>query len=94
MMKNTETFTLIDRHFSYDDAEETLLEMFSSKINYHKIKNWSSQERFGKDDEIAQIKIPELKKELEKLQTLLSKAKNNGKEIDITSEIKITLLER
>lgn len=61
-MKNTETFTLIDRHFSYDDAEETLLEMFSSKINYHKIKNWSSQERFGKDDEIAQIKIPELKR--------------------------------
>jgi hypothetical protein len=66
--------------------------MISSKINFHNIKNWSSQERFGKDDEIAQKRIPVLKKEMEKLQAILSEAKTNNKRLIVSSEINIKLI--
>lgn len=65
--------------------------MFSSKINFHTVKNWSTQERYGKDDEIAQIRIPALKMEMEKLQAILLEAKTHNKKLVITSEINIKL---
>ncbi|MDZ4149380.1 MAG: hypothetical protein U1C58_13930 [Flavobacteriaceae bacterium] len=92
-MKNTETLTLIDGNFTSDEAKELLSKMISSKINFHNIKNWSSQERFGKDDEIAQKRIPVLKKEMEKLQAILSEAKTNNKRLVVSSEINIILID-
>ncbi|PKP39869.1 MAG: hypothetical protein CVT98_00205 [Bacteroidetes bacterium HGW-Bacteroidetes-15] len=91
-MKNTEKLTLIDGNFTSDEAKELLSKMISSKINFHNIKNWSSQERFGKDDEIAQKRIPVLKKEMEKLQAILSEAKTNNKRLIVSSEINIKLI--
>lgn len=85
------TLTLIDGSFTPDEAREILLKTFSDKLNFHKIKNWSSLERFGKEDEIALKRIPELTKEVEKLQELLSEAKNHNKRLVVTSEIRITL---
>jgi hypothetical protein len=67
--------------------------MFSSKINFHNIQNWSSQERFGKDDEIAQKRIPALRNEMKKLEEILSEAKAQNKKLVVSSEINISLLE-
>ena len=92
-MKNTETLTLIDGSFTHDEAKEVLLNMFSSKINFHNIKNWSSQERFGKDQEGAQSRIVALNKEIEKLNALLEEAQKNNQKIVVKSEIKITLID-
>ena len=69
-MKKTETLTMIDGNFTYDEAKEVLMNMFSSKINFHNMKNWSSEERFGKYDEIAQLRIPALRKEIKKLEAI------------------------
>lgn len=93
-MKNSETLTIIDGNFTYEDAKEILTEIFSSKINFHKIKNWSSQERFGKEDEIAQKRIPALINEMEKLQAILSEAKKYNKQLVISSEINIVLVDQ
>jgi hypothetical protein len=49
-MEKAEILTIIEGNYSYDEAKEILMNMFTSKINYHNIKNWSSQERFGKED--------------------------------------------
>jgi hypothetical protein len=65
--------------------------MFNSKINFHNIQNWSSQERYGKDDETAQKKIPLLKNEIEKLEEIILEAKANNKKLVINSEINISL---
>ncbi len=92
-MNKIERLKLIEGNFSYDESKEILSSLFSSKINFHKIKNWSSHERFGKDDEIAQERIPALKKEMEKLQTLLLEAKATKKRLLVTSEIHITLVD-
>jgi hypothetical protein len=92
-MKNTESLTLINGNFTHTEAKEILSDMISSKINFHNIKNWSSQERFGKDDEVAQERIPALTKEMEKLQTILSEAKKHNKKLVVSSEINIILMD-
>ena len=93
-MKHSETLTIIDGNFTYEDAKEILTEIFSSKINFHKIKNWSSQEQFGKEDEIAQKRIPALIKKKKKLQAILSEAKKFNKQLVISSEINIVLVDQ
>jgi hypothetical protein len=91
-MKNTETLTIIDDDFTYDEAKEILMNTFSSKINFHTIKNWCSQERYGKDDEQAQKRIPALKIEMKKLESILSEAKAKNKKLVVSSKINIELM--
>ncbi len=92
-MKNTETLTIIDGEFTNEEAKEVLLNMFSSKINFHNMKNWSSQERFGKDDLIAQNRIPALNNEVKKLELILTESKAKNLKLVISSEIKISFVE-
>ncbi|TDE29278.1 hypothetical protein E0I61_08935 [Flavobacterium ranwuense] len=92
-MNRIENLILIEGNFSDVEAREVLIPIFSSKINFHKIKNWSSQERFGEDDEIAQKRIPELKNEIEKLQKILSEAKAKNKRLLVSSQISISLID-
>jgi hypothetical protein len=92
-MNKIEKLTLIEGEFIFDEAKEILTSMFSSKINFHNIKNWSSQERFGEDDEIAQKRIPALRNEMKKLEEILLEAKAKNKKLMVTSEINISLLE-
>ena len=92
-MKNDKSLHLIDGHFNYEEAREILFDIFNSKINFHSKKNWSSRERFGKDDEIAQKRIPDIRKEMEKLETILLEAKAYNKKLLVSSTITISLVE-
>jgi hypothetical protein len=92
-MKKNETLTIIDENFTSDEAKDVIMNLFSSKLNYHQIKNWSSQEKFGKNDVIAQEKIPALKNEMKRFEEILLEAKANNKKLVISSEINIELLE-
>lgn len=89
-MKNIEKLTLIEGVFTAEETKEILTNMFSSKINFHNIKNWSSRERFGKDDEISAKRIPELHHEMQKLQEIITDAKNRNKKLLINSEVNIS----
>jgi hemerythrin superfamily protein len=90
-MNKIEKLKLIEGEFSFNEAREILTSMFNSKINFHNIQNWSSQERYGKDDETAQKKIPLLKNEIEKLEEIILEAKAKNKKLVINSEIYISL---
>jgi hypothetical protein len=92
-MKNTEIYTLIDGEFTSEEAKEILLKMISIKINYYNIQNWSSNERFGCDDDVAQKKLSALRKESEVLQSVLSEARFKNVKLCIKSEINISLVE-
>ena len=89
-MNKTEKLNLIEGNFSDVEAKDILMNIFSSKINFHQLKNFSSQERFGKDDETAKKRIPELKVEIERLKQILSEAKAKNKKLVISSEINIS----
>jgi hypothetical protein len=87
------TVTLIDDHFTYLEANEILSKLFAEKISFYKIKNWSSQERFEKDDEVAKVRISELGYEVDKLQELLSEAKRLNKKFVVSAEIRISVVD-
>jgi hypothetical protein len=89
-MNKTEKLTLIEGVFLHDEAKDILMNIFSAKINFHQVKNFSSQERFGKDDETARKRIPALRDEIEKLQEILLEAKLNNKKLEVRSEINIS----
>lgn len=84
---------MIEPCLTEGDAQEILDNIFSAKINFYKLKNFTSQVRFGKNDPNALVRIPDLKKEKEKLQNLFYEAKSQNKRIAISSEIVVTLLD-
>lgn len=90
-MNKTENLTLIEGVFLSEEAKDILMSIFSSKINCHNLRNFSSKELYGKEDETAQKRIPELKKELDKLQVILAEAKEKNAKLHIHSEIIISL---
>jgi hypothetical protein len=92
-MNKIQRLNLIEGNFSDEEAKEILMNIFLTKIHFHEMKNFSSQERFGKQDEIATKRIPLLKKETEKMLQIMSEAKLKNKKLLITSEINISLLE-
>lgn len=89
-MKTTETLTVINDRFTNEEAKDVLLHLFNSPINFYNIKNWSSQERYRKDDAVSQERIPALKKEIEKLQEILKQSKSQNKKLLVSTEITIS----
>lgn len=92
-MNKLEQLNLIEGNFSDEEAKEILMSIFLAKINFHQKKIFSSQVRFGTDDEIAIDRIPRLKKEIEKMLQIISEAKLNNKRLVITSAINISLVD-
>lgn len=83
---------LIDGNFSSQDGKDLLMNLFTSKINFHQLKNFSSNERFGKDDELAAKKIPVLKESKELITALFEEALAENKNFKLTSNITIELV--
>ena len=92
-MKKIENLTLIEDEFSDVEAREILTGVFSSKINFHKIKNWSTHVRFGTSNELEQQRIIALQNEVKKLQMIISEAKAKNKRLLISAQITISLLD-
>jgi len=92
-MNKNENLSLIEGKFTPEEAREILINIFSKKVNFHERRNFSSQERFGKDDPIALKRIPELKQSIEKITTLMSEASANDKQVVISSQINIQLVD-
>lgn len=90
-MTTNEQLKLIEGEFLHDEAKEILTNIFTAKINFHRSKNFSSQERFGTVDERAMERIPALEKEMEKLEKILSEADTQNKKLIISSDINISL---
>jgi|LakMenE01Jun11ns_1017448.scaffolds.fasta_scaffold9439796_2 hypothetical protein len=91
-MNKSKTITLIDGLFSSDDAFLLLTNLYSSKIKFHQLKNFSSMERFGKEDEMSLERISKLKENLETILTLMKEATVDENRIEIKSVVHINFL--
>jgi len=91
-MKNQHSFTLIDGNFSIKESREILQNVFSDKIQFHERKNFSSKERFGKEDTTALKRIPKLKKSIDEIIKMLESAENKIELLEIKSEIVINFV--
>ena len=90
-MIKTEVITLIDGDFDEKEAKEILVNIFSSKINFHQVKNFSSHEKYGKVDTHAEKRIIALKKGLERALEILLEAQKNNNRLTINTEVNITI---
>ncbi len=89
-MKLKEPIKLIEGKFSPEDAKEVLLELINHKINFHSLKNFSSEERFGKSIEGSKKRIEYLKKAKEKVVEIIDKAKHDNCNLRLESCINIS----
>ncbi|MEP6466307.1 MAG: hypothetical protein ABJB05_08375 [Parafilimonas sp.] len=90
-MKQTEKFILIKGLFSAEDATEVLLSLINYKIRFHQMKNFSLQERFGKNDKYSLERIDELKVSRERIETIIGEAKSGNADMIINSSIDISI---
>ena len=93
-MKKTETINLIKGIFTPVEAQELLLDLLNSKINFHHKKDFSSRERFGKPDAGSEQKLKYLTESRNKVRTLLSKLiseDNEEKSVILNSTIEIII---
>lgn len=91
-MNKSESITLIDGQFSSDDAFVLLTNLYSSKIKFHQLKNFSSMERFGKEDEMSLQRISKLEESLKTILTLMKDASVDKNRIEIKSVLQINFL--
>ncbi len=87
-----EKLKLIEGDFSCQEAKELLLNIFSTKINFHKLKNFSSQERTGSSDIATLKRLNELQKEAEKLNNFIKQVEKTNCRISITSSINLNIV--
>lgn len=88
-MEIIKKINLINGQFNCFEAHEILMDMCNKNINFNKVKNFSSQIRFGEDDEKALEHLAILKENVADISEILDKAKANNRNLKIKSFIEI-----
>ncbi|WP_333809889.1 hypothetical protein [Flavobacterium sp.] len=88
-METLKKINLINGEFDSFEAREILLDMCNKNINFNKVQNFSSQIRFGEDDEKALHRIAQLKESVSNITEILEEAKVQNKKLRIKSFIEI-----
>lgn len=88
-MAKKQAFQLIEGEFTPQEAKEVLTNLYNSKINFHKLKNFSSTERFGIPDETAGKRIQALKESLSHISDIIEEAAEQKKHLVIAATINI-----
>jgi anion-transporting ArsA/GET3 family ATPase len=88
-METMKKINLMNGEFNSIEAREILLDMCNKNINFNKVQNFSSQIRFGEDDEKALNRINQLKETVSSITEILEEAKAHNKKLKIKSFIEI-----
>lgn len=89
---NKENYVLVEGKFDPEEACEIVNTLFTKKINFHELKCFSDEIRFGAKDQVAEDRVEQLKLSRENAKLLFEKAKESGKSIRLHSEISIELV--
>jgi hypothetical protein len=82
-------YTLIQGEFSKEEAKEIIHSIFSEKIKFHEMKNFSSLERTGKEHFTAKTRISELGAEMNKIKEFIDKTEPTTSSLSISAKIDI-----
>lgn len=93
MADSNNQFTLLKGNFSSEEAKEILTRLFNDKVHYHRLRNFSHEERFGEPEPHTSGRIAELKKTLECVMTFLSQYEGDAT-FEIHADINIMPVER
>ncbi|MEO7119557.1 MAG: hypothetical protein ABIY62_00590 [Ginsengibacter sp.] len=93
-MNKNYNFKLIHGTFTAGEASQVLSDLISSKIHFHRMENFSSQERFGKDAPYSQTRIQALKKVQLSLKEIFEVAGKQELKLKIEGTVEITIIEQ
>lgn len=88
-METIKKISLINGAYNPNDASELLMDLYNKNINFNKIKNFSSQIRYGVDDEMALDQIQDLKECVMQIKDIVAEAKARNKNVIIKSFLEI-----
>lgn len=91
VLVNKQTKNIVTGEFSASEAKDIVSNLIIQKINFHNLRNFISQERFGKPDEDSLQRMEELKESRQHLFEIINSAREGGKTIKIESDITIEL---
>ena len=80
---------LINGNYNCSEAKEILMDLCNKNLNSNKLQNFSSQIRFGKDDDQALQQIDTLDKSKSDISEIIEDAKQKNKKLIIKSFIEI-----
>jgi len=86
-------FKLVHGTFTAPEAAKILFALISSKIQFHTIENFSSQERFGKEAPNSQKRIQALKDAQDSLKKVFAEAEKNEMHLNIEGSVTVTIVE-
>lgn len=92
-METIQTLSLIKGKYTPIEAKEILTEVLKAKINFHNLKNFSSEIRNNKSDEQSKRRIIELSEAKEYMLDLIKVAQISEKNISIESDIFIQVVD-
>jgi hypothetical protein len=83
-------FKLLAGEFEAADAKEILMSLLDDKIAFHAQKQISYEERYGKREEHADVRIAELKESKKEILELLAIAEKENRKLVLSSSIKLS----
>ncbi|MBS1508282.1 MAG: hypothetical protein JSS79_16705 [Bacteroidetes bacterium] len=89
-MNNTHSLKLIDGKFTPSEARKVIVDLLTSKINYHTLEAFSIKERFNGDVSYSEKRIGELKQSIRLVEEILREASEKGYDLKVESTIEIT----
>ncbi|WPR70822.1 hypothetical protein SLW70_12890 [Flavobacterium sp. NG2] len=84
---------LIDGVYTPNEAIEILMNVYNRKIEFHELKNFSSEVCSGNTDTVAAKRIAELKEDIETIKTKIKEAQELNKKLIIKSIVEIQFIE-
>lgn len=90
----TRSINLIDGVFTTKEAKEILTSLYTSKIDFHKMKNFSHIERYGRPHSFSLTRIDSLRISLMKVLDAINEAEKNNKMMKVSSAIEISFLDQ
>ncbi len=85
-------FNVIKGSFKPDEAKEILMTLINKKIDFHNLKNLSSQIRYNKADPNSQERMIALKEISNRIKELVKQAKEDNCDLSIDSSIHLALV--
>ncbi|PTB97565.1 hypothetical protein C9994_02460 [Marivirga lumbricoides] len=82
---------IIKGTYSPEEAKEILFNIINSKLDFHNMKNVSSQIRYNQPEASSEKRIEELNNSFKKIQQVIAKAAEDNQNLTIHSSIELTL---
>ena len=93
-MEKEQEFQLVEGTFNAHDAAEVLFTLISNKINFHKLQQFSFQERNVGDIAHSKQRIASLEKSREQVKRLIEECRNNDLHVELEGIIKIKIVDK